>query len=197
TISEREQRGLERKRMPAASFASAIMRASLSESETIATRASCCMRRSPSGCRRPPTTMSGFIWAPWERGRKACRRTRAALYPNGRFRSMTTLVTGAVGCIRAGGRPVVYDLGDDPWRMRMLVGDTPLEAVTMVRGDIADKDALVRVMGEQKVTRVIHLAAWQVPLCRQDPARGALVNVVGTANVFEAVKVHRDRIARV
>ena len=119
---------------------------------------------------------------------------------------MTTLVTGAFGCIgswvvkrllAAGERPVVYDLGDDPWRMRMLVGDTPLEAVTMVRGDIADKDALVRVMGEQKVTRVIHLAAWQVPLCRQDPARGALVNVVGTANVFEAVKVHRDRIARV
>jgi nucleoside-diphosphate-sugar epimerase len=29
----------------------------------------------------------------------------------------------------------------------------------------------------------------------QDPARGALVNVVGTANVFEAVKAHRDRVS--
>jgi nucleoside-diphosphate-sugar epimerase len=74
---------------------------------------------------------------------------------------MTTLVTGAFGCIgswvvkrllAAGGRPVVYDLGDDPWRMRMLVGEAPLKDVTMVRGDIADKDALIRVMGEQKVT---------------------------------------------
>lgn len=119
---------------------------------------------------------------------------------------MTTLVTGAFGCIgswvvkrllAAGERPVVYDLGDDPWRMRMLLGEAPLLDVTMVRGDIADKDALVRVMGEEKVTRVIHLAAWQVPLCRQDPARGALVNVVGTANVFEAVKAHRDRVSRV
>ena len=36
-----------------------------------------------------------------------------------------------------------------------------------------------------------------MPLCRQDPARGALVNVVGTANVFEAVKAHRDRVSRV
>ena len=90
---------------------------------------------------------------------------------------MTTLVTGAFGCIGA-------------WVIKRLL-------VTMVRGDIADKDALIRVIGEHKVDRVIHLAAWQVPLCRQDPARGALVNVVGTANVFEAVKAHRDRVSRV
>ena len=44
---------------------------------------------------------------------------------------MATLVTGAFGCIGAwvvkrllatGESPVVYDLGDDPWRMRMIVG---------------------------------------------------------------------------
>ncbi|HEV8440040.1 MAG TPA: NAD(P)-dependent oxidoreductase [Methylomirabilota bacterium] len=119
---------------------------------------------------------------------------------------MATLVTGAFGCIgawvvkrllAAGESPVVYDLGEDPWRMRMIVGPERLEDVTMIRGDIADRDALGRVMGERGITRVIHLAAWQVPLCRQDPPRGALVNVVGTANVFEAVKAHRDRIARV
>ena len=92
---------------------------------------------------------------------------------------MTTLVTGAFGCIgswvvkrllAAGETPVVYDLGDDPWRMRMLVGADALRDVPMVRGDIADKDALIRVIGEHKADRVIHLAAWQVPLCRQDPA---------------------------
>ncbi len=42
---------------------------------------------------------------------------------------MATLVTGAFGCIgawvvrgllAAGERPVVYDLGDDPWRIRMI-----------------------------------------------------------------------------
>jgi nucleoside-diphosphate-sugar epimerase len=41
---------------------------------------------------------------------------------------MAILVTGAFGCIgawvmnrllAAGERPVVYDLGDDPWRMRI------------------------------------------------------------------------------
>jgi len=44
--------------------------------------------------------------------------------------------------------------------------------------------------GEQGIDRVIHLAAWQVPLGRQDPARGALINVVGTAKALEAVKAH-------
>ena len=113
---------------------------------------------------------------------------------------MTTLVTGGFGCIgawvikrllAAGERPVVYDLSDDPWRMRMIVGPERLGDLVVVRGDIADRDAVVRVVGDHGITRIIHLAAWQVPLCRQDPSKGALVNVVGTANVFEAAKAHR------
>jgi nucleoside-diphosphate-sugar epimerase len=38
------------------------------------------------------------------------------------------------------------------------------------------------------VTHVVHLAALQVPFCRADPVRGARVNVVGTACLFEAVR---------
>lgn len=119
---------------------------------------------------------------------------------------MATLVTGAFGCIgswvvkrllAAGERPVAYDVGDDPWRMRMIVGSERLKDVRIITGDIADRDALGRAVGAQDITRLIHLAAWQVPLCRQDPPRGALINVVGTANVFEAAKAHRDRISRV
>ena len=37
-------------------------------------------------------------------------------------------------------------------------------------------------------TRVIHLAGLQVPICKADPVGGALVNVVGTLNVFEAAR---------
>jgi len=33
-----------------------------------------------------------------------------------------------------------------------------------------------------------------VPFCRADPPLGALVNVVGTVNLFEAVKARRERI---
>ena len=119
---------------------------------------------------------------------------------------MTTLVTGAFGCIGSwvvrsllaeGERPVAFDLGEDPWRLRMIAGDDVTERVTMVRGDIADREAITRVVQEHDVRRVIHLAAWQVPLCRQDPARGALINVVGTANVFEAARAAGGRVERI
>ncbi len=119
---------------------------------------------------------------------------------------MSTLVTGAFGCIGSwvvrrmladGERPVVFDLGDDPWRMRMIVGPDVAARCTIVRGDIADREQVVRVVREHGVRRIVHLAAWQVPLCRQDPSKGALVNVVGTANVFEAARASEGRVERV
>jgi len=108
-----------------------------------------------------------------------------------------TLVTGAFGCIGSwvvralladGERPVLYDRADDPWRLRLIAGVDVVARVTIVRGDIADRAALTRAATQHEATRLIHLAAWQIPLCRQDPAQGALVNVVGTANVFEAAR---------
>ncbi|MGH7324311.1 MAG: NAD-dependent epimerase/dehydratase family protein [Candidatus Rokuibacteriota bacterium] len=119
---------------------------------------------------------------------------------------MSTLVTGAFGCIGAWvvrgllaeqERPVVFDLGDDPWRLRMIVGPDVAGRVVMERGDIADGERLVKVVREHGIRRIIHLAAWQIPLCRQDPARGALVNVVGTANVFEAARAAGGHVERI
>lgn len=122
------------------------------------------------------------------------------------FRLVTTLVTGGLGCIGSwvvralladGERPVVLDLDDDPWRLRMICGDDVVDRVSLVRGDIADRDAVVALVRAHGVTRIIHLAAWQVPGCRQDPARGALVNVVGAASVFEAARAAGPQVERV
>ncbi len=119
---------------------------------------------------------------------------------------MAILVTGAFGCIgswvvrqllAAGEKFVLYDFGEDPWRLRMIVGPERLSNLTIVRGDIADRNRLLAVVGEHRIARIIHLAAWQIPLCRQDPAGGARVNVVGTANVFEAARAFRSQVERV
>jgi UDP-glucuronate 4-epimerase len=72
-----------------------------------------------------------------------------------------------------------------------------LAGLTLVRGDVTDLAALERTLDEHEITNVVHLAALQVPFCRADPVLGAQVNVVGTVNVFEAVKRRRGRIAHV
>lgn len=109
---------------------------------------------------------------------------------------MATLVTGALGCICAW---VVRGLlaGDDPWRLRMIVGPERVNPLPIIRGDIADCDRLLATAREHRVTRIIHLAAWQIPLCRQDPPGRARVNVVGTANIFEAARELRGQVERV
>jgi len=76
---------------------------------------------------------------------------------------MTTPITGAFGCIgawvirgllAAGERPVVFDLGDDPWRVRMIAGPDAPERLTVVRGDITDHAQLERVVRDHAVRRV-------------------------------------------
>jgi UDP-glucuronate 4-epimerase len=113
------------------------------------------------------------------------------------------LVTGALGCVGAwtlkallddGEDPVGYDLGDDDSRLRLVLSEDELARVTLVSGDVADGEALGRALDEHEITRVVHLAALQVPFCRAHPVRGARVNVLGTVVVFEAVKARRERI---
>ena len=115
------------------------------------------------------------------------------------------LVTGAMGCIgawvvrnlvregtpRENSRVVVFDLATDPKRLKLLLDPDELGRVTFVAGDIANLAALERALDENAITHVIHLAALQIPFCRADPPLGARVNVVGTVNVFEAVKKRR------
>ncbi|MCS7006386.1 MAG: NAD(P)-dependent oxidoreductase [Thermoleophilia bacterium] len=114
-----------------------------------------------------------------------------------------TLVTGALGCLGAwtlkallelGEEPVGYDLGTDERRLELVLSAEERARVTLVRGDIASPQELGHALDEHGITRVVHLAALQVPFCRADPVRCAVVNVVGTVVVFEAVRARLDRI---
>jgi nucleoside-diphosphate-sugar epimerase len=113
------------------------------------------------------------------------------------------LVTGALGCLGAwalkavlddGDEAVGLDLGDKTHRLDLALTAAERGRVTLVQADITDAAGLGRILDEHAITRVVHFAALQVPFCRADPELGARVNVVGTVNVFQAVKDRLDRI---
>jgi UDP-glucuronate 4-epimerase len=107
------------------------------------------------------------------------------------------LVTGVLGAIGAwtaktlvdrGCGVVGLDVGSSRHRLDVAFESGERGGLTLVEGDITDLDALERLVASQGITNVIHLAAMQVPFVRERPALGALVNVVGTANVLEVAR---------
>jgi UDP-glucuronate 4-epimerase len=107
------------------------------------------------------------------------------------------LVTGALGCIgawtaitlvREGAHVVAFDLGDDLRRLRLIGTPRELDAIDFVRGDVTELATVERVLAEHEISHVVHLAALQVPFCRENPVLGSQVNVTGTVNVFEAAR---------
>ncbi|MYH65712.1 MAG: NAD(P)-dependent oxidoreductase [Chloroflexi bacterium] len=107
------------------------------------------------------------------------------------------LVTGGMGCIgawalrelaRRGERAVNFDASADRHRLDWLMSRDEQAQITFVQGDLRDAEAVKAVFAEQSITHVIHLAALQVPMCRDNPLLGAQVNVAGTVNVFEAAR---------
>jgi len=109
----------------------------------------------------------------------------------------TYLITGAQGCIGSwvvkaladrGDSSVVFDRSDDARRLRAIMEPDQLATVRFILGDITDGAAVQHALDQSRATRVIHLAGLQVPVCKADPVGGALVNVIGTLNVFEAAR---------
>jgi UDP-glucuronate 4-epimerase len=116
------------------------------------------------------------------------------------------LITGALGGIGVwtmrslledGHGVVALDVGAAAHRLPIALEPGQIDAVVRVTGDITDLGVVERAIDEYAITDVVHLAALQVPFVRADPALGARVNVVGTVNVFEAVRRRRDRIGPV
>ncbi|HVF28207.1 MAG TPA: NAD(P)-dependent oxidoreductase [Pyrinomonadaceae bacterium] len=106
-------------------------------------------------------------------------------------------VTGAQGFIGSwvvkalverGDVPVVFDRSDDSRRLAAVMDESELARVRFTIGDITDGAAVRRAVESSGARRVIHLAGLQVPTCKADPIAGALVNVVGTLNIFEAAR---------
>jgi nucleoside-diphosphate-sugar epimerase len=118
---------------------------------------------------------------------------------------MRVLLTGGYGCIGAwmvrqllgqGAKVWIYDLQEDPRRLQLLMDEAQVRQVNFVQGDVTDLEHLQRVLQQQQITHVAHLAGLQVPTCRANPILGAKVNVIGTLAVFEAVKALQPQVQR-
>ena len=113
------------------------------------------------------------------------------------------LVTGSAGCIGAwavhellhdGASVVAFDIAEDLHRLRLLLDDDEIARVTVRRGDIRDGAEVRRVVTEERITHIVHLAALQVPFCAADPVNGSLVNVTGTLNILETARRADGRV---
>src|SRR5215217_1337897 len=109
----------------------------------------------------------------------------------------TYFITGAQGCIGSwivkalterGDKAVVFDRSNDSRRLSAIMENEDLANVRFISGDITDGSAVLTALTESRAERVIHLAGLQVPTCKADPVTGAMVNVAGTLNVFEAAR---------
>jgi nucleoside-diphosphate-sugar epimerase len=111
--------------------------------------------------------------------------------------SETYFITGAQGCIGSwivkalverGDQAVVFDRSDDSRRLAAIMNPDDLAKVHFITGDITDGIAVRMALSHSEAQHVIHLAGLQVPTCKIDPIAGALINVLGTLNVFEGAK---------
>jgi nucleoside-diphosphate-sugar epimerase len=118
---------------------------------------------------------------------------------------MRVLLTGGYGFFGAwivreligrGDGAFIYDLKEDPYRLRLVMTDEQVRRVTFVPGDVTDQAGLKSAIDRHGITHVVHLAGLQVPTCRANPVLGAKVNVLGTLAVFEAVRESQPQVKR-
>jgi len=118
---------------------------------------------------------------------------------------MRVLITGGYGCIGAwivrnllerGDEAWIYDLKEDPRRLRLILSEEEVGQIGFVQGDVTDLNALRKAIERHSISHLVHLAGLQVPTCRANPILGAQVNVMGTLAVFEAVRSFQSQVKR-
>jgi len=107
------------------------------------------------------------------------------------------LVTGAQGCIGAwtvkrlldhGLDVVAFDLDPNPARLALILVRSEWKNLRLEQGRIEDTERIKRLVREEGITHIVHLAAVLMPYCQANPVAGGMINVLGTLNVFEAAR---------
>ena len=111
--------------------------------------------------------------------------------------TMRTLVTGAQGCIGSwvvkrlieqGHEVVTFDVNDSLVRLETIAGPDIVSNVDRRIGRIEDAEAVKKLIHDEQIGHIIHLAAVLMPFCQKNPVAGGLINVIGTLNLFEAAR---------
>ncbi len=109
----------------------------------------------------------------------------------------TFLITGCMGCIgawvlknlvEAGHQVVATDMVTTISRPALLLSKDQLADIQWEALDVTDAVAVNATLKRHKPDCVIHLAGLQIPFCKANPVMGAAVNVLGSVNMFEAVR---------
>src|SRR4051794_1443691 len=110
---------------------------------------------------------------------------------------MRTLVTGAQGfigswvvrrLIEQGHEVVTFDVNDSLARLEMISSPEIVSKVDRRVGRIEETDTVKKLIRDEEITHIVHLAAVLMPFCQKNPVQGGLINVIGTLNIFEAAR---------
>ena len=113
------------------------------------------------------------------------------------LKPMRTLVTGAQGCIgswvvkrliEAGHEVITFDVNDSLARLEMISSPEVVAKVDRRVGRIEDTDTVKKLVLDEGIGHIVHLAAVLMPFCQKNPVQGGLINVIGTLNLFEAAR---------
>jgi nucleoside-diphosphate-sugar epimerase len=118
----------------------------------------------------------------------------------------TILVTGGYGCIGAETSKwllrnshalvVICSRSVSDERTERVFHGIERDRLTIVKLDMTDQKALEDLLSQQRVTRVVHLAALQTPDCNAHRNLGLQINLAGTLNLIEATKASGAHLER-
>lgn len=110
---------------------------------------------------------------------------------------MRVLVTGGQGCIGAwvvkgladrGMDVLMFDVEPEPKRLSLIAPPETVSRIKVETGAIEDTARVKSLIANEGITHIVHLAAVLMPFCQANPATGAMINVIGTLNLFEGAR---------
>jgi nucleoside-diphosphate-sugar epimerase len=110
---------------------------------------------------------------------------------------MRVLVTGGQGCIGSwviklllerGMDVLMYDVNASTERLSLIAEPSVVSRLRTVTGQIEDTDTIKKLVADEGISHIVHLAAVLMPFCQKNPVRGGAINVLGTLNLFEAAR---------